>query len=184
MGQGDELQLFEREGARWVKSERAARYLVARELNPSECAAMIPYFGEDVLLKARVQHTAIIPNPDFYVTLEAQGIPIPLDFSREMAALTLLDCILVAESKVGAGQLPLRLLFHELVHVVQYRLLGEDEFMRRYVYGWAANGRQYTRIPIEVQAYSLEARFAGNPSVDFSVEDFVRANPPGIGGLS
>lgn len=184
MYQMDELELFEREGLRWVKSERASRHPLARPLTQPEAVAMVSFFGEHVLSAVRVQHVPVVPNPDFYIALEAQGIPIPLDFSREMAALTLVDCILIAESRVGVRQLPLILLFHELVHVVQYKLLGVDEFMKRYVYGWAENGKQYGRIPIEMQAYSLEARFAGNPSVAFSVEDFVRANPPGIVGLS
>lgn len=178
MNELEQLQLFEREGLRWLKQERLARYPAARQLTTAERSAMRPFFPEEILLAARIQHVPVIPNPDFYAALRAKGEPIPLDFSSLMAGLALVDCILIAESKVGVGQLPLDLLFHELVHVVQYRLLGPDEFIHRYVYGWAMNGRDYDRIPFEIQANNLEARYAAAPGHAFSVEDLVRANLP------
>ncbi|HEU0121209.1 MAG TPA: hypothetical protein VFQ91_11840 [Bryobacteraceae bacterium] len=50
------------------------------------------------------------------------------------------------------------LLFHELVHVVQYRLLGIAEFARLYVRGLLRT-RSYHAIPLEACAFELEARF-------------------------
>src|SRR6266576_6182962 len=69
------------------------------------------------------------------------------------------------------------LLFHEFVHVLQYRLLGVQEFARRYVDGWLAGkgfldrpDLRYVSIPLERQAYDLQARFAAAPDSAFSVE--------------
>ena len=52
------------------------------------------------------------------------------------------------------------LLFHEIVHVVQYRLLGVRGFAEQYIRGWARSGFDYREIPLEVEAYALEAEFA------------------------
>jgi hypothetical protein len=66
-----------------------------------------------------------------------------------------------------------RLLFHELVHVVQYEKLGLPQFAARYVTGFLS-GRAYEAIPVEMNASESDARFAGEPAA-FSVEAEVRA---------
>jgi hypothetical protein len=64
------------------------------------------------------------------------------------------------------------LLFHELVHAVQYKHLGLRGFADRYVGGFLSGG-SYEAIPLEKQAYELEARFAADPRTAFSVEEDV-----------
>ena len=61
------------------------------------------------------------------------------------------------------------LLFHELVHVEQYRQLGIPRFSELYVRGFL-NGGSYEAIPLEVNAYSFEDRFRRDPQRGFSVE--------------
>jgi hypothetical protein len=46
-----------------------------------------------------------------------------------------------------------------MVHVTQYRLLGAKRFAELYVIGWAQNGFEYGRIPLERQAYDLQKKF-------------------------
>ncbi len=73
------------------------------------------------------------------------------------------------------------LLFHELVHVVQYRLLGVEQFAQRYVDGWLAGrdrfrsdpAQRYVSIPLERNAYDLQKRYEGAPAAVFSVEEAV-----------
>jgi hypothetical protein len=72
------------------------------------------------------------------------------------AAVTFEDVVL------HVGALTPRLLFHELVHAVQYRHLGLEGFAERYVNGFLPGG-SYAGIPLEKQAYELEARFAAKP---------------------
>ena len=44
-----------------------------------------------------------------------------------------------------------------MVHVLQYRLLGIEEFARLYVRGYLHGG--YDGTPLEVCAYQLDGRF-------------------------
>jgi hypothetical protein len=50
------------------------------------------------------------------------------------------------------------LLFHEPVHVEQYRQLGIPRFSEFYVRGFL-NGGSYEAIPLEVNAYSPKTTF-------------------------
>jgi len=64
------------------------------------------------------------------------------------------------------------LLFHELVHVEQYRQLGVPRFSELYVRGFLTGGG-YEGIPLERNAYALGARFEANLQERFSVSDDV-----------
>jgi hypothetical protein len=64
------------------------------------------------------------------------------------------------------------LLFHELVNAVQYKL-GLRGFAEHYVRGFLRGG-SYEEIPLEKQAYELEARFAEDRDTGFSVEAEVK----------
>jgi len=65
------------------------------------------------------------------------------------------------------------LLFHELVHVEQYRQLGIERFSELYVKGFLTGGG-YNGIPLEKQAYALGTQYETNPQHLFSVQDIVR----------
>lgn len=69
--------------------------------------------------------------------------------------------------------LTLPLLFHELVHAVQYKHLGLQGFADGYVRGFLSGG-SYEEIPLEKQAYELEGKFSADSAATFSVEDDVR----------
>ena len=89
-----------------------------------------------------------------------------------LEGLMLVDTILISQAVPPAD--PLRLMFHELVHAVQYEILGLDEFSRQYVRGIVEGEFDYYRIPLEVIAYDLDRRFSDNPGAAFSVLDEVR----------
>jgi hypothetical protein len=80
-----------------------------------------------------------------------------------MTAITFVDTVVSHEAFID------RLLFHELVHVVQYEKLGLPEFAAKYVTGFLSGG-SYEAIPLEMNAYELDARFAAAPTTVFSVE--------------
>ena len=84
-----------------------------------------------------------------------------------MAAITFSD-VVVSHEQFSNG-----LLFHELVHVEQYRQLGIPRFSELYVRGFL-NGGGYEAIPLEVDAYTLGGRFKSDSRRVFSVEDEVR----------
>jgi hypothetical protein len=83
-----------------------------------------------------------------------------------MAAITFSD-VVVSHEPLSDG-----LLFHELVHVEQYRQLGIPRFSELYVRAFLAGG-SYEGIPLEVNAYTLGGRFELNPATRFSVTDQV-----------
>ena len=66
-----------------------------------------------------------------------------------------------------------RTLFHELVHVIQYEMLGLTGFAASYAKGFLTGG-SYEAIPLEQHAYELDARFAAAPENAFSVEEVVQ----------
>ena len=55
------------------------------------------------------------------------------------------------------------------MHVVQYEKLGVTEFATKYVTGFLRGG-SYKAIPLEMNVYELDARFAAAPTETFSVE--------------
>ena len=106
-----------------------------------------------------------VANPSFYSMLAEMGFA-NLPYFGEMAAITFSD-VVVSHVPLTEG-----LLFHELVHVEQYRRLGVSRFAELYVRGFLSGGG-YESIPFEVQAYALEARFEASPRQRFLVSDEV-----------
>ncbi len=159
-----------RQVAKWVSAYiaaqrdtfRAKAQLVAPEMKKE----LQLFFPPDVLLETRVVRGRA-SEPSFYPQLRALGIRNAPPFSG-MAAITFQDVVVHVEP------LSRTLLFHELVHAVQYKHLGLEEFADRYVRGFLTGG-SYEEIPLEKQAYELEGRFAENPSALFSVEEDVKA---------
>ncbi len=90
-----------------------------------------------------------------------------------MHGITFEDTVLLSERYLGEDELSPRLLFHELVHVAQYRQLGIADFVSRYIRGWAENGYDYHAIPLERDAYRLLERYERNPEQPFSVSEEV-----------
>jgi hypothetical protein len=107
-----------------------------------------------------------VGNPDFYPVLKSLGFNNLPDQSG-MGAITFCD-VVVSHEAFSNG-----LLFHDLVHVEQYRQLGIPRFSEVYVRGFL-NGGSYEAIPLEVNAYTLEGRIESDPRRVFSVEDEVR----------
>jgi len=128
---------------------------------------MAGFFLPELLDVARVlvSHRVRVENPLFYRLLAGMGFSNLPDFSQ-MAAITFCD-VVVSHVLLTGG-----LLFHELVHVEQYRQLGIPRFSELYVRGLLASG-SYDGIPLEVNAYALGRRFEGNPRQQFSVAEEV-----------
>jgi hypothetical protein len=150
----------------WIQEQRALHRPSGLILPHATRLQLRPFFAENTLSSARVRTIATIPNPPFLEKARALGLPVEIDFSQ-MAGLTLVDTILISGTDQATD--PTGLMFHELVHVVQYQILGLDEFARRYVQGIVESGFDYYRIPLEIQAFNLAARFTANPAAAFSV---------------
>jgi hypothetical protein len=164
------LDYFVVEGEKWILEQRTLHYPTAKPLQPDQRSALDPFFSKAVLDSARFAVVDQIPNPGFYKNVQAMGQPIPLDFGQ-MHGITFIDTVLL--SKRFQPNWSPGLYFHELVHVIQYSILGTAKFMQRYIRGWADNGFEYPMIPLERDAYELQGRFEAQPSQAFSVEQVV-----------
>ncbi len=164
------LEFLIEKGAAWVRAQRELHRPEASPLRgaPSLGPLFGAFFDHDLLAEARFKTVPRIENPDFYRELEGRGQPAPPDFSN-MVAITLADTVLLSRTVEQGGEPIDGLVFHELVHVVQYKLLGIEGFVRRYVTGWTENGYDYKSIPLEQDAYRLQARYEEDPGQGFPV---------------
>ena len=137
-------------------------------LSAQQSAAVGGFFSAQLLKRVRllVLQGERVPNPDFYPMLKSLGFNNLPDQST-MGAITFCD-VVVSHEPFSNG-----LLFHELVHVEQYRQLGIPRFSELYVRGFLTGG-SYEMIPLEVNAYTLGGRFESDPQRVFSVDDEVR----------
>jgi len=165
-----QLESIIQQVAAYIAQQRETYRNVAAPLSLEQRGTLRHFFLEPTLNSARllVLTRQRVANPPFYrqlieMGLEAAALP---DFER-MAAITFVDTV------VSYAPFTLGLLFHELVHVVQYEQLGVGEFAARYVRGFL-NGGSYAAIPLEMNAYGLEARFASSPTLAFSVNSEVQ----------
>lgn len=154
----------------YIERQRQTYSGRAVSLNANQKAAMQPFFPVSTLDSARVLVLIRdrVSNPPFYGALVQMGFePAALPNFSLMAAITFVDTVVSHEPFTD------RLLFHELVHVVQYEKLGLEGFANKYVRGFLSGG-SYEGIPLEMNAYKLDARFAGAPTKAFPVADEVQ----------
>jgi hypothetical protein len=153
--------------AQYIASQRDEYAARAIPISREQEAAVGRFFSAEVVEGARLLmlRGERVSNPDFYSMLAAMGFDNLPDQTR-MAAITFSD-VVVSHEPFSDG-----LLFHELVHVEQYRQLGVARFAELYVRGFL-NGGSYEAIPLEMNAYGLGERFESNPTEQFSVRDEV-----------
>lgn len=167
------IAFLERHAERWMSAQRELHRSSASPLPDTTRVALRGYFEKETLDRASVRRVPIIENPAFYRAFEEVGESIPLDF-RVWAAITFGDVILVSDAQVP-GPAPHSVIFHEMVHVVQYDVLGIAEFARRYVEGLVLNRFQYMTLPLETNAFDLQDKFEKSEGVPFLAEAEIRA---------
>jgi hypothetical protein len=160
-----------RQVAGYIEQQRQIYRGTAVPLDGKEASAMRRFFPASTLDSTRIVVLSgqRVSNPPFYVEVirmgfEAGSLP---DFAL-MNAITFVDTLIFHDALTD------KLLFHELVHVVQYEKLGLSEFATKYVMGFLCGG-SYKAIPLEMNAYELDARFSAAPMESLSVEAEVEA---------
>lgn len=131
------------------------------------CDRLAHFFDPATLEPVRVRRVTRVEPPAGLGYLGRLS-PLALDFDR-VYGITFIDTILVAQD-LAPEAARVDCLFHECVHVAQYRLLGLGGFVRSYLAGWVGAGYRYDAIPLEREAYSLQRRFVSAPEAVFSVE--------------
>jgi hypothetical protein len=167
----EQVQWVIQQVAAYIDRQRQTYRRRALPLDSNQMAAMRPFFPASTLDAARIAVLAgeRVSNPPFYRALVGMGFPagsLP-DFAL-MSAITFVDTV------VSHGSFTNSVLFHELVHVVQYEKLGLAEFPAKYVTGFLSGG-SYAAIPLEMNAYELDARFTAAPASVFPVQAEVQS---------
>lgn len=158
------LPLISRLTARYISGNRKRLLSVSQPISARDQELLSGFFSPSILKGTRVVR-ASVPNPKFYSLVRMLGIKGVLEMSS-IGAITLVDLIAYPDG-INRGTL-----FHELVHAVQYQVLGLRRFADLYVRGFVNHGG-YDGIPLERQAYELEERFSRSPKKVFSVEEDV-----------
>ncbi len=123
-------------------------------------ARLPSYYSEHLLAGAKVAVVARCPVPP----LSAMGLRQFAEFERmNPDGITYLDTYFVVSQHADLESLH----FHELVHVVQWTILGAERFLTRYADGLEQYG--YRQSPLELMAYAHEERFKSD-SQPYSVE--------------
>jgi hypothetical protein len=120
-------------------------------------------FTENTLASTKVVLVDPLPMPP----LSSMGFERFADFERgDFGGITYIDTIFLKPTQSNNENMH----FHELVHVIQWRLLGPDRFLLSYANGLECFG--YRQSPLEAMAYDAETAFASSAAT-FNVEKMV-----------
>ena len=146
--------------AGWIQKTLAEHARAARPVASLGFRRLPEYYDAELLELSRAVVVASVPIPP----LSAMGLGRFSDFERmDAGGITYLNTYFVRADHAADESLH----FHELVHVVQWRLLGPEKFLRLYADGLERIG--YRKSPLEEMAYSLQHRF-DHEAQPFSVE--------------
>ena len=124
-----------------------------RRLMPMERDRLEGCFDRATLDGARIVRVAALRFPAAACAV-ASWIGYPSPAVREFQAVAFGRLIVIATAGIGEA-IPIGLLIHELIHLVQYEVLGFWGFLRSYLAAFKREG-SYQQIPHERLAYALE----------------------------
>lgn len=148
----------------WITRTLAGHAARAKSVTSFNFPRLPRYYSSELLSRAKVVFVDKCPVPP----LSAIGLSQFADFENMNASgITYLDTYFVLWHEAERESLH----FHELVHVIQWQLLGAERFLALYADGLEKHG--YRNSTLEVMAYDHEARFNSN-APPYSVEGAVR----------
>ena len=136
--------------AGWIQKTLAEHATAAKPVASFGFSRLPDYYDAHLLASSKVLVVSRVPVPP----LSAMGLERFSDFEQmEAGGITCLDTYFVRADRTHDESLH----FHELVHVIQWRLLGPERFLALYADGLELFG--YRHSPLEEMAYSLQYRF-------------------------
>ena len=134
----------------WIQKTLAAYEKDAQPINSMRFARLPLYFDHTSLATAKFIPIDRVPMPP----LSAMGLDRFAVFEHgDFNGVTYLDRYFIKRTVVTEEALH----FHELIHVIQWRLLGPEGFLAAYANGLDEFG--YENSPLEKMAYDAEAAF-------------------------
>jgi hypothetical protein len=153
--------------AGYLHDQRERFFPESRPLSEEERRIAARFFSPALLDAVRILELTHcrLENPPFYAEAEAQGFSNLPDI-RHMASVTFEDVLVFHQSPAD------RILFHALVHAVQFQMLGLERYTELFVRAFLRMGSHFL-VPLEAQAFALDSRFPVNGESAFSVEEEV-----------
>ena len=134
----------------WIRQTLFSHAAKARAVASVGFKRLPLYFGSELLSTTKFIVIDRVPVPP----LSAMGLLQFADFERgNWDGITYLDTFFVRPSRASDESL----YFHELIHVLQWRLLGPERFLAAYADGLETLG--YEKSPLEVMAYNAANMF-------------------------
>jgi hypothetical protein len=165
-----ELTALIAEAVSWLKQQRETFLPYGIPLSSTEKTQLQPFFTAEILELFRIvrlwETGKTVSYPSFYEKLRAGGarlLPDPLHSN----AMPIVDVGIFNSDPT------LRTIFHTLVHVAQVQIVGLERYAAGYVRTISESGL-WMVVPFEEQAYQMDARYTGDPTAIFSVEEEVR----------
>jgi hypothetical protein len=160
----------------WIRETLASYSNAAKPVSSQRFSRLPHYFSAELLASAKFVTVDKVPVPP----LSKMGLTRFAQFeSGDFDGITYLDTFFL---KKGCAT-DERLYFHELIHVVQWSLLGPERFLA--IYAEYADGLEkygYRDSPFEKMAYNAEATFVQSANI-FGAEEFVANELARIGAL-
>jgi hypothetical protein len=159
----DEFQRFYPLLFDWLRATLAAHASAARAVASCGFSRLPLYFTANTLASAKVVLVDQLPFPP----LSSWGLTRFADLERgDFNGITFLDTFFLKRSQSKNETIH----FHELIHVIQWRILGPENFLRLYADGLERCG--YRDSPLEAMAYDAEAAFVST-ALAFDAEKLV-----------
>jgi hypothetical protein len=147
----------------WIRQTLAAHSNEAKAVSSLGFPRLSRYFSEALLTSTKVVIIDRVPMPP----LSSMGLSRFAEFERgDFDGITYLDTFFVKRGSATAEPIH----FHELIHVVQWRILGPETFLATYAAGLERFG--YRGSPLELMAYNAEAAFSQSDRI-FDAEKLV-----------
>ena len=159
----------------WIHQTLDAHANRAKSVASVEFRRLPLYFSRELLASVKFVAIERVPLPP----LSALGLSQFSEYELgDFDAVTYLDTFFLKKHRAATEQVH----FHELIHAVQWRMLGPKRFLAAYSSGLEDYG--YCNNPFEVMAYNAEAEFCENTR-PFNAEKLVeeeigRIDPPPV----
>src|SRR5262249_1210646 len=149
--------------AEWLQKTLVTYASSAKSVASCAFPRLPNYFTPTTLESAKVVLVDQLPRPP----LSSWGLTRFADFERgDFSGITFLDTFFLKRDQSKNETIH----FHELIHVIQWRILGPEQFLRSYADGLERFG--YRDSPLEAMAYDAETRFVCS-TAKFDAEKFV-----------
>jgi hypothetical protein len=152
---------------RWVNQQVDLHWQSAIPVIGFGFARLPDFFSAELLAAVRVAVVDEVPAPP----LEQWGIgafqELGAPTGKSVAGMALRNLVFVRRGRESSESL----LFHELVHTIQWNRLGANVFLA--LYGLLLREHGYENSPLETMAYDTQSKFNQQPHQPFDAEPII-----------